>query len=42
MPISRELYDKLGQEKCKMDRKLNREDVKQIERRLNDEAKFWT
>ena len=42
MPIKRELYEKLGKEKCKEDRKLDREDIKHIERRLNDEAKFWT
>ena len=42
MPINREFYEKMGREKCKEDQKLERDDVKRIERRLNDEARFWT
>ena len=29
-------------EKCSNDRELNRNELKKIERRLTDHAKFWT
>ena len=40
--IERDKYTKLGLEKCKQDRKIDRESVRNIERRINDQSRFWT
>ena len=39
--ISRNEYEKLGKEKCKEDRKLNRTEIRRIERRINEHSKWW-
>jgi len=40
--INRDEYIKLGIEKCKEDREVNREEHKYIERRINDHTRFWS
>ena len=39
--INRDYYTKLGLDKCREDRRIDRESVRQIERRINDQSKFW-
>ena len=39
--MEKETYRKLGQEKCSKDKKITREEHRAIERRLNDQTKFW-
>ena len=34
-------YDKLGKEKCLGDKKIEREEIRRIERRINDHTKMW-
>ena len=40
--IDRDLYTKLGLEQCKNDRKIDRESIRTIERRINDQSRFWS
>ena len=42
IPMKRDIYEKLGGDKCKLDRKLDRDELRKIERRLNEQSKFWT
>ena len=41
-PMKRDLYEKMGSENCSNDEKIDREEVRRIERRLNDQVKIWT
>jgi len=40
--IKRDLYEKLGNEKCKQDRVIDDQEHRRIEKRINDHVRFWT
>ena len=39
--MKRELYEKMGLDNCKKDKPISRKDVVKIERRLNEQVRFW-
>ena len=40
--MKRDLYEKLGEEKCKQDRIIDDHEHRKIEKRINDHVRFWT
>ena len=40
--IKRDLYEKIGEEKCKQDRVIDDCEHRKIEKRINDHVRFWT
>ena len=40
--MKKDEYERMGKDACSNDEKLCREDIKSIERRLNDHSKMWT
>ena len=41
-PMSREKYEKMGKEKVKNDEKIDRTEVRRIERRMNEQVVMWS
>ena len=41
-PMSREKYEKMGKEKVKNDEKIDRKEVRRIERRMNEQVVMWS
>ena len=39
--MKREDYEKLGKDKCRQDKKIKREEIRRIERRINEQTKMW-
>ena len=40
--MKRDLYEKMGSEACKNDPKLSRQEIRTIEKKINDHARMWT
>ena len=40
--MNRDLYEKLGNEKCRQDREISDCEHRMVEKRINDHVRFWT
>ena len=39
--INRDEYEKMGKDSCKNDREINRDEHRNIEKRINEHSRFW-